>query len=627
MRRDLDIDCDPAELVLAPPDRSQLKEIFRRFEFRGLLSRVDTLDEALPAAPMAVTGVEVPWREGELAVRGPRRLRGATATAPPSRGADGVVVGPRPERVAGELVVHDAKALRVDAADDTLLAAYLIEPGPRGVRARPTSRPSTASSSSPAPATDEETAALVVAAEAPRRLVGPLLERLEERGATALYREVELPLTRVLAEMETRRRQDRHVPHGRDHGAARASASPSSRSARTSSPARSSCSARRSRSARILFEKLGLTAGPQGQDRLLDRREGAALAPRRARARAGDRGVARALEAAQHLPRPLPDADRRRPAGCTRRSTRPSPRPAGSRPRARTCSRSRSAPTSAARSARRSSPRRARKLMSADYSQIELRILAHVSGEPKLREAFARGEDIHRATAAEVLGVDPADAHDRPALDREDDQLRDRLRHLGVRALGEPRDPARAGAGLHRRLPRALPARAGLHRAHDRAGDARRLRHVAARPPPPGAGDPRRRTAQTRSLGERLAVNFVMQGSNADIIKVAMIRIHDRLRDEGRGARLVLQVHDELLLEVPDAEVRAVARARARGDVRRLRPRPAARGRRRRRRELGRGEELTRAVVRLAVLLAAAASLPPAPERRGPTPGSRSTAP
>ena len=62
---------------------------------------------------------------------------------------------------------------------------------------------------------------------------------------------------------------------------------------------------------------------------------------------------------------------------------------------------------------------------------------------------------------------------------------------------------------------------------------------------------------QTRSLGERLAVNFVMQGSNADIIKVAMIGIHRRLREEGRAARLVLQVHDELLLEVPDAEVSA----------------------------------------------------------------------
>ena len=62
----------------------------------------------------------------------------------------------------------------------------------------------------------------------------------------------------------------------------------------------------------------------------------------------------------------------------------------------------------------------------------------------------------------------------------------------------------------------------------------------------------------TRQFGERVAVNFPMQGSNADIIKVAMIHIHDRLRDEGRAARLVLQVHDELLLEVPDNEVKAI---------------------------------------------------------------------
>jgi DNA polymerase-1 len=68
----------------------------------------------------------------------------------------------------------------------------------------------------------------------------------------------------------------------------------------------------------------------------------------------------------------------------------------------------------------------------------------------------------------------------------------------------------------------------------------------------------RARNRATRGLGERLAVNFVMQGSNADIIKVAMVRIHRRLREEGRSARLVLQVHDELLLEVPDVEVSAV---------------------------------------------------------------------
>src|SRR5204862_3690628 len=70
MRRDLDIDCDPAQLVLAPPDRSQLKEIFRRFEFRNLLNRVDELDVAVPAAPIEVSGIEVPWRDGILALAG-----------------------------------------------------------------------------------------------------------------------------------------------------------------------------------------------------------------------------------------------------------------------------------------------------------------------------------------------------------------------------------------------------------------------------------------------------------------------------------------------------------------------------------------------------------------------------
>src|SRR3954468_2808563 len=70
MRRDLEIDCDPTQLVLSPPDRTQLKEIFRRFEFRNLLGRVDELDEAVPSAPMKLTGVEVPWREGELDFRG-----------------------------------------------------------------------------------------------------------------------------------------------------------------------------------------------------------------------------------------------------------------------------------------------------------------------------------------------------------------------------------------------------------------------------------------------------------------------------------------------------------------------------------------------------------------------------
>src|SRR4029077_5162885 len=200
MRRDLDIDCDPAQLVLNPPDRAELKEIFRRFEFRNLLNRVDELDEAVPSAPLKGTGIEVPWREGELDFRGVVGYAADGDRAAVAAGED-VVIGPRPARVEGDLVVHDAKSLGVDARDDTLLAAYLIAPGRSsyelddlaaeyGVELLPT------------PAADEETTKLVRHAETPRRLIGPLLQRLDERRLSDLYRTIELPLSGVLAHME-----------------------------------------------------------------------------------------------------------------------------------------------------------------------------------------------------------------------------------------------------------------------------------------------------------------------------------------------------------------------------------------------------------------------------------------
>src|SRR5256884_8899305 len=90
MRRNLELDCDPAELVLLPPDRSELREMFRRFEFRNLLGRVDILDEAVPAQPMRVQGTQVAWREGELPeVRGRPALaiRAGRQAPPPGDGA------------------------------------------------------------------------------------------------------------------------------------------------------------------------------------------------------------------------------------------------------------------------------------------------------------------------------------------------------------------------------------------------------------------------------------------------------------------------------------------------------------------------------------------------------------
>src|SRR5438094_743034 len=190
MRRELDTDCDPAELVLAPPDRSQLKEMFRRFEFRNLLNRVDELDEAVPASAREIEGVAVRWREAELSGSGGFAADGERAALATEHE---VLVGPRPERLEGELVAHDAKALRVSAADDTMIAAYLIEPS-RASYELDDLAAEYGLELLPEPQAEEETARLVRHPAAALRLREPLLERVRERGHEQLYREIELPL-------------------------------------------------------------------------------------------------------------------------------------------------------------------------------------------------------------------------------------------------------------------------------------------------------------------------------------------------------------------------------------------------------------------------------------------------
>ena len=197
------------------------------------------------------------------------------------------------------------------------------------------------------------------------------------------------------------------------------------------------------------------------------------------------------------------------------------------------------------------------RLLSADYSQVELRILAHVSGEPVLREAFARGEDIHAATASQVFGIPQAEL---TRAQRDTAKMVNFGIVYGISSfglsenLGIPREEAQEVIDTYlARLPRVqeLIKRTIAQAAAD--GYVTTL--LGRRRPIP---ELRASNRQTRSLGERLAVNTVMQGTAADVIKVAMVRIHERLRAEGRSARLVLQVHDELLLEVPEVETTAV---------------------------------------------------------------------
>src|SRR5919201_4377593 len=209
MRGDLELDCDPPQFVLQPPDRSQLREMFRRFEFRGLLSRVDQLDEAVPAMPMRVEGTEVAWRERDFP---PVRTRAALAIEDDRfalASDDDVVVGAwQPELAAqipaGVLIAHDFKALprlTMQPAEDTMILAYLIEPGRASYELDDLAR-EYGVEPIPTPTTDDETAALVRDAETPRRLAPRMLERVREREQEHLYREIELPLTAVLAAME-----------------------------------------------------------------------------------------------------------------------------------------------------------------------------------------------------------------------------------------------------------------------------------------------------------------------------------------------------------------------------------------------------------------------------------------
>src|SRR5262245_46365255 len=197
------------------------------------------------------------------------------------------------------------------------------------------------------------------------------------------------------------------------------------------------------------------------------------------------------------------------------------------------------------------------KLVSADYSQVELRILAHVSGEPKLRESFERGEDIHTTTAAEVLAKDPA------TLTKDERNVAKMVNFgiiYGISAFGLsenleiPREEAQAYIDAY--LARFPLVQDFIQRTIEQAArDGYVTTLLGRRRPVP---EIRASNRQTRSLGERLAVNSVMQGTAADIIKVAMVSIHKRLRDEGRSSQQVLQVHDELLVEAPDAEVSTV---------------------------------------------------------------------
>jgi DNA polymerase-1 len=198
------------------------------------------------------------------------------------------------------------------------------------------------------------------------------------------------------------------------------------------------------------------------------------------------------------------------------------------------------------------------RLISCDYNQVELRVLAHVANEEVLREIFASGEDVHSATAAGIVGADP-DAI--TPSERSKAKMVNYGIAYGLSAFGlaDRLQISREEAAdyIDRYFERFPAVRAFIDETIGRAeqeGFVKTLMGRRRRIP-----ELRSNQRQRRLLGERLAVNTVIQGTAADIIKLAMLRCHRALADAGLETRLVLQIHDELLFEGPEAEIDAAA--------------------------------------------------------------------
>jgi DNA polymerase-1 len=193
-------------------------------------------------------------------------------------------------------------------------------------------------------------------------------------------------------------------------------------------------------------------------------------------------------------------------------------------------------------------------IVSADYSQIELRIMAHLSGDERLLEAFAQGEDVHRATAGEIFGVTPLEVG--PDQRRVAKSINFGLIY-GMSAFGLARQLGLERSAAQTYIERYFNRYPGVARYMEEAREAARQTGYVETAFGRRLWFPDIRSSNgTRRQGaERAAINAPMQGTAADLIKLSMIAVQDWLEKSALKSRLVLQVHDELVLEVPDDEL------------------------------------------------------------------------
>jgi DNA polymerase-1 len=613
LRADAPVTLDLERLAAREPDRAAARALFVELEFAALAKEfapeasaaatftprvladeaalVEALSSAREAGRLAVVplvtsrepmraallGLGLSWAPGQgcylplepvQTLLGEPRLPAARALAllrPVLEDARLARASPDSKR---ETVLLGQRGLAVAPAEfDALLAAYLLNPGRRAYTLEDLARETTGEER-PArpdvvPADAEEGACARAAAgdaELLLRLSEPLSERLREDGLWPIYADLERPLVAVLADMEqagVKLDVDLLRGMGRDldrqlEALTRAVHALAGGEFNINSPAQLR---------EVLFERLGLRAGKK-------------TAKTRASSTAED--VLEELAQEHELPRRILDY-----RGVQKlKSTYVDALPALVHPRtgrvhallnqtvAATGRISSSDPNLQNIPIRTAEGRRIREafvaepghlLLSADYSQIELRVLAHLSGDERLIDTFRRGEDVHERTAREVFGPFAslsADEQRRFAKMINYALLYGKTAFTLAKDLGvSKREAEEFIAAYFARYPTLRAFIDETLRVARETGLVRTLLGRLRRLP-----DLNARNFQVRAEAERQAMNTPVQGSAADLIKKAMLELHAALRRRGGGARLILQIHDELLLEVPEGEAEDVRR-------------------------------------------------------------------
>jgi DNA polymerase-1 len=598
-KRDIPVELDLGELVAQEPDRSKLRDTFRLFELRDPLRRLEealgSADAAAPApestAAAAAAAAAVPQRpagvaelarlpedlELTLAVHAPETPEGAlfgenqewrfgVGVGGPAAGGPagplaevllGTCAGPS-ELVAAlgtrAVVAHDAKSLGIVPATlvhDTDIGAYLLEPARRAYPFREL----TEERGFGAAAEDQSAADAILL----RQLADWQREQLVDRGLVQLMNEVELPLVRILRDMETAGLKLDTERLAKISSKVKAEADLLEEEIYELAGEEFTLGSPRQLE-EILFGKLGLSRKRRGKT-------GFSTDARVLQAIRDEHPVVAKIERWRELTKlaqtyldALPQliaADGRihttfnQTAAATGRLSSNSPNLQNIPIR-----------TALGREIRAcfvAEP--GNLLVSADYSQVELRLLAQIAEEDVLKEIFNRGEDVHTATAMRVFNV-PADQID-PGMRSKSKMINYGIVY-GLSAYGMADrlniPQSEADEFINRYLEGFPAVKRFIEQTIDQGTDQGYVSTLFGRRRQ--VPELRARRWEMRKQGERFAVNMVIQGTAADIMKIAMVRAHTALATQGLRTRLVLQIHDELLFEGPAEEaeqVRALA--------------------------------------------------------------------